>query len=92
CRAGCPAGAFHDDRSGNGVSGPGVCDPHRLFLPGGAPPDEHGGRVLIDNPQVLANLSPGQLVAVQGQLFTRTTELGAPASFYRVSAVQRQRQ
>jgi hypothetical protein len=56
-------------------------------IPAGA-----AGRVMIANPQVLANLSPGELVIVQGQAFTATTETGAPQPAYRVAAVQRQRQ
>ena len=62
------------------------------YLAEGAPADAVGGRVLIDNPQVLANLSPGELVMVQGQLFAKPDEMGGQTPAYRVAAVQRQRQ
>jgi hypothetical protein len=58
----------------------------------GTPAGASGGRVMIDNPQVLANLSPGELVIVQGQVHGRQTETGAVMPAYRVAAVQRQRQ
>lgn len=54
--------------------------------------DQIGGRVLIDNPQVLANLSPGEFVAVEGQLFGRQIDETSYMPAYRVSSVQRQRQ
>ncbi|WP_428303829.1 hypothetical protein [Lacipirellula sp.] len=54
--------------------------------------DQIGGRVLIDNPQVLANLSPGEFVAVEGQLFGRQIDESSYMPAYRVSSVQRQRQ
>jgi hypothetical protein len=57
----------------------------------GVPPDALGGRVMIDNPQVLANLQPGEMVTIRGQAYSRSTESGAVQSAYRVSAVQRQR-
>lgn len=60
-------------------------------VPAGGPVDAAGGRVTIANPQVLANLSPGELVMVQGQLFAQSTEAGAVQPAYRVAAVQRQR-
>jgi hypothetical protein len=62
------------------------------YLPEGAAIDAIGGRVLIDNPQVLANLSPGELVLVQGQLFAKPNEMGGQSPAYRVAVVQRQRQ
>lgn len=61
------------------------------YLPTGAPADAHGGRVMIDNPQVLANLQPGELVTVRGQLYGKANDLGGTTPTYRVSAVQRQR-
>jgi hypothetical protein len=61
------------------------------YLPEGAPADALGGRVMIDNPQVLANLEPGELVMVRGQLHGRASETGGLTPAYRVSAVQRQR-
>jgi hypothetical protein len=57
----------------------------------GAPADALGGRVMIDNPQVLANLQPGEWVTIRGQAYSRPTESGAVQPAYRVSAVQRQR-
>lgn len=62
------------------------------YLAEGAPADGVGGRVLIDNPQALANLSPGELVMIQGQLFIQPNALGGQTPAYRVAAVQRQRQ
>lgn len=62
------------------------------YLPQGSPADQVGGRVMIENPQVLANLSPGELVMVQGQLFAKPTDAGAVAPAYRIAAVQRQLQ
>jgi hypothetical protein len=62
------------------------------YLPEGSPADQIGGRVMIENPQVLANLSPGELVMVQGQLFAKPTDAGAYSPAYRLAAVQRQRQ
>jgi hypothetical protein len=62
------------------------------YLPAGSPADSMGGRVMIDNPQVLANLQPGEMVSVRGQLFNKTTEEGAQAPTYRVSGLERQRQ
>lgn len=62
------------------------------YIAEGAPADSAGGRVMIDNPQVLANLSPGELVMVQGQVFGRQTDEGVVMPAYRVAAVQRQRQ
>jgi hypothetical protein len=61
------------------------------YLPAGSPADTLGGRVLIDNPQVLANLQPGEFVMVHGQLFAKPTDAGPPAPAYRVSVIQRQR-
>jgi hypothetical protein len=57
----------------------------------GAPADSLGGRVMIDNPQVLANLQPGEMVTVRGQAFSKSTDTGVVQPAYRVSAVQRQR-
>lgn len=56
------------------------------------PKDQIGGRVLIDNPQVLANLSPGEFVVVEGQLFGRQLDEASYMPAYRVSSVQRQKQ
>jgi hypothetical protein len=61
------------------------------YVEEGAPVDSLGGRVMIDNAQVLANLQPGEMVAVRGTAYARTTEDGASQAAYRVSAVQRQR-
>jgi hypothetical protein len=61
------------------------------YLPAGSPADTLGGRVLIDNPQVLANLQPGEFVMVRGQLFAKPTDAGVSAAAYRVSVIQRQR-
>jgi hypothetical protein len=46
---------------------------------------------MIENPQVLANLQPGEMVSVRGRLFGKATETGAMQPTYRVSGVQRQR-
>lgn len=62
------------------------------YLPADGSADSVGGRVMIDNPQVLANLQAGELVTVRGQLFGKPTETGAVQPTYRVSGVQRQRQ
>ncbi|HVJ81828.1 MAG TPA: hypothetical protein VNC50_12245, partial [Planctomycetia bacterium] len=56
------------------------------------PKDQIGGRVLIDNPQVLANLSPGEFVAVEGQLFGHQIDEASYQPVYRISSIQRQRQ
>jgi hypothetical protein len=61
------------------------------YLPTGAPADANGGRVMIDNPQVLGNLPPGELVTVRGQLYGKSNDTGGTTPTYRVSAVQRQR-
>jgi hypothetical protein len=60
------------------------------YLPAGAAADSLGGRVMIENPQVLANLPPGELVSVRGQLFGQQGEDGNMTAAYRVSAVERQ--
>jgi hypothetical protein len=61
------------------------------YLPAGAHADSLGGRVMIDNPQVLANLQAGEFVMVRGQLFSKQTDTGATAPAYRVAVIQRQR-
>lgn len=62
------------------------------YLPAGSPADSIGGRVIVDNPQVLANLQPGELVAVSGQLYAKPSDDGTAKPAYRVATVQRQRQ
>lgn len=62
------------------------------YLPTGAAADSLGGRVMIENPQVLANLPPGELVSVRGQLFGQQNDEGNLTAAYRVSAVERQQQ
>lgn len=61
------------------------------YLEEGAPADSLGGRVMIENPQVLANLQPGEMVSVRGQLFGKPSAEGAMTPTYRVSGVERQR-
>ncbi len=61
------------------------------YVPEGGSADALGGRVVIDNPQVLANLQPGEMVTVRGQAYSKSTEDGGVQPAYRVSAVQRQR-
>ena len=56
------------------------------------PKDQIGGRVQIDNAQVLANLSPGEFVAVEGQLFGHQIDEASYQPVYRISSIQRQRQ
>jgi hypothetical protein len=56
------------------------------------PKDQIGGRVQIDNPQVLANLSPGEFVVVEGQLFGRQIDEASYQPVYRIASIQRQRQ
>jgi hypothetical protein len=56
------------------------------------PKDQIGGRVLIDNPQVLANLPAGEFVMVEGQLYGRQVDENFYRPAYRISSVQRQRQ
>jgi hypothetical protein len=53
--------------------------------------DQIGGRILIDNPQVLGNLPPGEMVMVQGQVFGRQIDESSWRPAYRVAVVQRQR-
>jgi hypothetical protein len=62
------------------------------YLPAGTAADSLGGRVMIENPQVLANLPPGELVSVRGQLFGQQDDKGNMTAAYRVSAVERQQQ
>ncbi len=61
------------------------------YLPAGGPADSLGGRVIVDNPQVLANLQPGEFVAVSGQLYGRPNGDGTAQPAYRVAVVQKQR-
>ncbi|HYO23534.1 MAG TPA: hypothetical protein VEQ85_01140 [Lacipirellulaceae bacterium] len=61
------------------------------YLEEGAPADSLGGRVMIENPQVLANLQPGEMVSVRGQLFGKPSAEGTMTPTYRVSGVERQR-
>lgn len=56
------------------------------------PADQLGGRVLIDNPQVLGNLPAGEFVMVEGQLYGRQIDESSYRPAYRVAVVQRQRQ
>jgi hypothetical protein len=58
---------------------------------GDGPVDQIGGRILIDNPQVLGNLPPGEFVMVQGQVFGRQIDEASYRPAYRVAVVQRQR-
>lgn len=53
--------------------------------------DMYGGRVMIDNPQTLGNLPPGEMVVVRGQIFGRQLDDEHYLPAYRVSAVERQR-
>ena len=52
--------------------------------------DQIGGRILIDNPQVLGHLPPGEFVMVQGQVFGRQIDDATYRPAYRVAVVQRQ--
>jgi hypothetical protein len=61
------------------------------YLPADGQADSLGGRVMIDNPQVLANLQPGEFVQLRGQLFAKPTDSGASTAAYRVAVVERQR-
>lgn len=54
--------------------------------------DQIGGRILVDNPLVLGNLSPGEFVMVEGQVFGRQIDEDYYRPVYRVTVVQRQRQ
>jgi hypothetical protein len=54
--------------------------------------DQIGGRVLIDNPQVLGNLPAGEFVMIEGQLYGRQIDENYYRPAYRISTVQRQRQ
>jgi hypothetical protein len=60
------------------------------YMPQGTA-DQIGGRVLIENPQVLGNLPPGEFVVVEGQLFGRQIDDASYQPVYRVATVQRQR-
>jgi hypothetical protein len=57
---------------------------------GDGPKDQIGGRVLIDNPQVLGNLPPGEYVVLHGQLFGRQVDDSSYRPTYRVATVERQ--
>lgn len=57
---------------------------------GDGPVDQIGGRILIDNPQVLGHLPPGEFVVVEGQLFGRQIDDATYRPAYRVAGVQRQ--
>jgi hypothetical protein len=61
------------------------------YMPDGAV-DQIGGRILIDNPQVLGHLPPGEFVMVEGQVFGRQIDDATYRPAYRVAVVQRQRQ
>jgi hypothetical protein len=52
--------------------------------------DEIGGRILIDNPQVLGHLPPGEFVMVEGQVFGRQIDDATYRPAYRVAVVRRQ--
>lgn len=52
--------------------------------------DQIGGRVLIDNPQVLGNLPPGEFVVLHGQLYGRQVDDSSYRPAYRVATVERQ--
>jgi hypothetical protein len=52
--------------------------------------DQIGGRILIDNPQVLGHLPPGEFVMVEGQVFGRQIDEATYRPAYRVAVVQRQ--
>jgi hypothetical protein len=52
--------------------------------------DQIGGRILIDNPQVLGHLPPGEFVMVEGQVFGRQIDDASYRPAYRVAVVQRQ--
>jgi hypothetical protein len=52
--------------------------------------DQIGGRILIDNPQVLGHLPPGEFVVVEGQVFGRQIDDATYRPAYRVAVVQRQ--
>ena len=57
---------------------------------GDGPTDQIGGRVLIDNPQVLGNLPPGEFVVLHGQLYGRQIDESSYRPAYRVATVERQ--
>jgi hypothetical protein len=61
------------------------------YMPDGVV-DQIGGRILIDNPQVLGNLPPGEFVMIQGQVFGRQIDDASYRPAFRVASVQRQRQ
>jgi hypothetical protein len=61
------------------------------YMSSEGPTDQIGGRVLIDNPQVLGNLPPGEFVVVHGQLYGRQIDASSYRPAYRVAAVERQR-
>ena len=52
--------------------------------------DQIGGRILIDNPQMLGHLPPGEFVMVEGQVFGRQIDDASYRPAYRVAVVQRQ--
>ncbi|HEX6961381.1 MAG TPA: hypothetical protein VF175_05905 [Lacipirellula sp.] len=52
--------------------------------------DQIGGRILIDNPQVLGHLPPGEFVMVEGQVFGRQIDDATYRPAYRVAVVRRQ--
>jgi hypothetical protein len=59
------------------------------YMPDGAV-DQIGGRILIDNPQVLGHLPAGEFVVVEGQVFGRQIDDATYRPAYRVAVVQRQ--
>ena len=61
----------------------------RYMDPAG-PVDQIGGRVLIENPQVLGNLPPGEFVMIRGQVFGQQIDESSYQPAYRVATVERQ--
>jgi hypothetical protein len=59
------------------------------YMPDGSV-DQIGGRILIDNPQVLGHLPPGEFVMIEGQVFGRQIDDATYRPAYRVAVVQRQ--
>jgi hypothetical protein len=60
------------------------------YIPQQGAPDPYGGVVVIDNPDIIANLQPGAYLQVQGYLDTQETDTGQFLPLFTVEGVQLQ--
>ena len=63
---------------------------HLRYIPQGGSPDQFGGNILVANPQVLGNLSPGEHVSVQGRLEMVQFDAQSALPAYTIAVLQRQ--